>query len=122
MNRLIQQTMNRQRESVRETVSTIYEANYGHPPPIYGLERLAEVTDLELWREVMVAWKANAWRLNNFDAMAREYKARAERKTKDGKPGTHQINTANGQQQSSPIGNFGRNARRIGGKPSGGKP
>ena len=72
----------RERARARPTVSSIYAATYGHDPPINGLERLSAVTDLEVWGEVMTAWKANGWRQNNFDAMAREYKARADRKAK----------------------------------------
>lgn len=84
-----------ERESARETetVSTIYAAQYGHDPPIYGLERLAGVTDLAIWREVMVAWKSNGWRPNNFDAMAREYKQRAERQARNGRTNTHSPTT-----------------------------
>lgn len=87
-----------------ETVSTLYEANYGHAPPIFGLERLGAITDLDVWREVMIAWKANGWRPNNFDAMAREYKARVERKARD---------AANNTGQTTKLNAVDRNAQRL---------
>lgn len=60
-------------------VSEIFAETFGRQPSIDAQARLASVTDLPVWREVMVAWRANSWSPRNVDAMVREYEKRVKR-------------------------------------------